>query len=68
MNERGFSTEMAVEAIKGTPPVTVAAAAISGAADWQTWVLVLTAIYVLMQIGWLGWKFVDKVRGKTGRE
>lgn len=63
IDERSFSTEFAVEAMKGAPPVAVAASTLSGAIDWQTWVMILTALYVLMQILWLGWRFVDKARG-----
>lgn len=65
IDERSFSTEFAGEALKGAPPVAVAATTLAGAVDWQTWVFILTAIYILMQIGWLAWKFVDRFRGKT---
>lgn len=60
-----FSSELATEAAKGAPPVAVAAASIAGAVDWQTWVFILTAMYVLLQIIWLGWRMVDKLRGKA---
>ena len=64
MNEHSLASDLASEAAKGAPPVAVAGTYIVGIVDWQTWVLILTAIYVLMQIGWLGWRFVDKAMGK----
>ncbi len=64
MYEKSFQTDFAAEALKGGPPVAVAASTAMGMVDWQTWVMVLTAIYVLMQIVWLGWKFVQKAQGK----
>lgn len=64
MDERTFSTEFASEALKGTPPVAVAASTIAGMIDWQSWVFILTALYLVMQIFFLGWKLVDKARGK----
>lgn len=64
IDERSFSTEFAGEALKGAPPVAVAATTLAGAIDWQTWVFILTAFYVLLQILWLVWKFADKLLGK----
>lgn len=64
MHDHNLSTEFASEALKGAPPVAVAATTLAGIIDWQTWVMILTAMYVLMQIMWLAWKFVDKARGK----
>jgi hypothetical protein len=64
MTDHQFATDFATEAAKGTPPVLVAGSAMMGAVDWQTWVFILTAIYLLMQIIWLGWKFVQKARGE----
>lgn len=59
-----FQHDFAQEAIKGTPPVAVAATAAVGAVNWQEWVFILTAFYLLLQIGWLGWKAWDRARGK----
>lgn len=68
MTDHSFSTEFGIEAIKGTPPVAIAATTMAGAIDWQTWVFVLTAMYVLLQIFWLLWKFFDKLAGKPVRD
>jgi hypothetical protein len=60
-----FSTDLAAEAAKGAPPVAIAATSLAGAVDWQTWVFILTAFYLLMQIIFLVWKMIDKLRGKA---
>ena len=65
MHDKTFATEFATEALKGTPPASVAATTLLGLVDWQTWVLVLTALYLLLQIGWLGWKMIDRALGKA---
>jgi hypothetical protein len=57
--------ELATEAAKALPPATVTATTIAGVIDWQTWVLVLTAMYLVLQITWLIWRFIDKAHGKT---
>ena len=64
MNQTGFQHDFAVEALKGTPPVAVAATAAVGAIDWQEWVFILTVAYLLAQLFWLGWKAWDRARGK----
>ncbi len=67
MKAHDFPQEFASEAIKGTPPVAVTAASLSGIVDWSSWVYVLTALYLALQIFWLGWKMYDRARGK-GKE
>lgn len=68
MNDPKISAEFATEAVKGSWPVAVATSSLVGMIDWQTWVLILTAFYVVMQIFWLGWRFVDKFRGKPSAD
>lgn len=63
MNDRGFSTEFAIEAVKGSPPVAVAAAAFAGMGI-NEWVAVLTGIYVLAQLGYLLWKWKREAGAK----
>jgi hypothetical protein len=63
-----LSGDIATEVAKGAPPATIAATTVAGIIDWQTWVLILTAIYALMQIGWLGWKMLDKALGRKERD
>lgn len=65
MKPHDFPQEFANEAAKGLPPVAVAAASVTGAVDWQTWVYILTAFYLVLQILWLAWKAIDKINGKT---
>ncbi|MDE8654764.1 hypothetical protein [Novosphingobium album (ex Liu et al. 2023)] len=56
MNEHNLATEAVAEAVKGAPPIAVAGAGQAGLIDWQTWVLVLTAIYLVMQMAYLAFK------------
>jgi hypothetical protein len=44
--------ELAVEAAKATPPVTVAGLSLWGV-TLHEWVLILTAVYTVLQIGFL---------------
>lgn len=53
------------EAAKGLPPATVAVTQMTGAVDWQTWVLMLTVAYLLLQIVYLVWKFIDRAQGRN---
>ena len=57
--------DFAQEAVKGAPPVLVSASSLVGVIDWQTWVLVLTAFYVVLQIIYLGWKMIDRAHGRS---
>lgn len=65
---KDFPHEFASEAAKGAPPIAVAAASLTGAIDWQTWVFILTAFYVGLQILWLLWKFVEKATGNDSED
>jgi hypothetical protein len=65
MSDKSFAADFAAEAAKGTPPVTVAATSITGWVDWDLWVYVLTALFLLMQIALLGWKLWDRAWGKN---
>lgn len=64
MSNHNISSDVATEAMKGVPPVAVAAASVVGAVDWQSWVLILTVVYLLMQMAYLAaksWReFIEK--------
>lgn len=66
MYEKSFQTDFASEALKGVPPVVVSAATAADAipVDWQALALMLTVAYLIMQMVWLGWKFIQKAQGK----
>lgn len=64
MKPHDLPSEFATETAKAFPPAAVSATAIAGIVDWQTWVLILTAFYLMMQIGWLAWKFWDRAHGE----
>lgn len=57
MSKQELVQSSAVEAVKGTPPVIVAATA--NAQSWSSADIVtaLTIIYLLLQILWLLWKW-----------
>ena len=59
--------EYVVEATKASPPVTVTGLAIAGA-SLQDWVLILTALYTLLQIFLLVRKYIKERRNGSGRE
>jgi hypothetical protein len=44
------------EAVKASPPIAVLGATVYGM-TLQDWVFVLTLIYLVIQIGWLLWKW-----------
>lgn len=43
-------------ALKSAPPVAVVAASAGAGLTLQDWVYVLTCAYLVLQIGYLGWK------------
>lgn len=47
-----FHHDLAVEAAKAAPPVTVVGMTLGGV-SLQEWVLILTAVYTVLQIGFL---------------
>jgi membrane protein implicated in regulation of membrane protease activity len=65
MSQHNLSTDFSVEALRGAPPVAVAATSVTGLVDWNVWVLILTALFLLLQIAWLGWKMIDRALGKS---
>lgn len=59
--------EYVMEATKASPPVAVTGLTIAGA-SLQDWVLILTAIYTVIQIALLIRKFFKERRDGSGRE
>lgn len=53
----GVANEVSTEVLKLAPPATVATMTILGY-SLSDWVLLLTAIYTLLQIVWLGRKYL----------
>lgn len=51
MHERSFSTEFAVEAVKGTPAVAMAAVTLNDV------LIIVSILYVLFQSAYLFWKW-----------
>lgn len=58
----GGNQETLIEAVKSSPPVTVIGLTLGGI-PLQEWVYILTIVYLLMQISWLGYsKFLRKAK------
>lgn len=57
---------VAAAAAKAAPPVAVSGAMIAGV-PMSDVVLGLTAVYLLLQIGYLVWKWRKEARGRGGR-
>lgn len=60
----GGNQETIIEAVKSSPPVTVIGLTLGGI-PLQEWVYILTIVYLLMQIGWLGYSKVLR-KAKAG--
>jgi hypothetical protein len=54
-------TEIVAEAIRATPPVAVAGATVAGV-PLNEIVLWLTIVYLVLQIGFLAWKWLNAHR------
>lgn len=65
MNNHSFSAEFAEQALKGSPPVAVTAGMLAGM-QMQDWVFALTLVYLLLQIGYLAWKWIRDIRNNAG--
>lgn len=57
--------EMAVQATFAAPPVSVTALTLAGI-GLQDWVLILTLIYTVLQIGWFVFDKAVRARRKGG--
>ena len=53
--------DIAVEGLKATPAVAVTSSMLAGV-NMASWVPPLTAVFLLMQIGWLAWKYWEKIK------
>lgn len=55
-------TAIASEASKSAPPTAVTLATVIAGVSLNEWVAIATLIYVLMQAGYLGWKWYKEYR------
>jgi hypothetical protein len=60
-----MKTELAAEAVKATPPLTVAGLAFAGV-SLQDWVLLLTVVYLILQIAFLVYDKLLKNKDHNG--
>ena len=67
MHNHNFSGDIAAETMKGAPPAAVAVSALAGL-PLEQWVFILTMIYLLLQIGWMAWKYADKLVNRKGAD
>jgi hypothetical protein len=54
--------EIAQEGLKATPPVLVTTAAVSNAWTPTEWMALATIIYIVLQAGYLVWKWYKEYR------
>lgn len=56
-------SDIAAAAGKSSPAVAVSAAALAGV-PLEQWAIILTIIYLVLQIAYLGWKWLRELRAK----
>jgi hypothetical protein len=57
-------SDVIAEAAKAAPPVAVATAATAGGITINEWVAIATLIYIVLQSGWLVWKWYHAIKDK----
>jgi hypothetical protein len=58
---QSLSGDALTAAGKSTPPLAVATLSVADV-GLQDWVLILTVVYLVLQIGYLAWKWVRAIR------
>jgi hypothetical protein len=60
--------DIALEGAKATPPVAVVTTTWAGGWSMNDTVIVLTIVYLLLQIGWLLWRWHRAASGRQAEE
>lgn len=60
-------SDLVTEAQKAAPPIVVSVATTIGGMSLQDWVYIATIGYIVLQAGWLIWKWYRAVRTKGWR-
>lgn len=57
-------SDIASEAIKAAPPVAITTAVTVGGLTLNEWVAIATLLYIVLQSGWLVWKWFHAIKDK----
>jgi uncharacterized membrane protein len=57
-------SDIASEAIKAAPPVVITTAVTIGGLTLNEWVAIATLLYIVLQSGWLVWKWYHAIKDK----
>ena len=57
-------SDIASEAIKAAPPVAITTAVTIGGLTLNEWVAIATLLYIVLQSGWLVWKWFHAIKDK----
>ena len=58
-------SDIASEAIKAAPPVAITTAVTVGGLTLNEWVAIATLLYIVLQSGWLVWKWFHAIKDKN---
>lgn len=59
--------EILQEAVNAAPPATVSSMYVAGIA-LSNWVIILTLVYLLLQIGWFVYRHIKEIRDGSFRD
>jgi uncharacterized membrane protein len=57
-------SDVLVEAAKAAPPVVITTAVTVGGLTLNEWVAIATLLYIVLQSGWLVWKWFHAIKDK----
>jgi uncharacterized membrane protein len=57
-------SDIVSEAIKAAPPVAITTAVTVGGLTLNEWVAIATLLYIVLQSGWLVWKWYHAIKDK----
>lgn len=58
-------SDIASEAIKAAPPIAITTAVTVGGLTLNEWVAIATLLYIVLQSGWLVWKWYHAIKDKN---
>ena len=61
-----MKTEVINETMKSLPPVGITVAAVVHEITLNTWVAIATLVYIVLQAGYLVWKWYKEVKASKG--
>lgn len=58
-------SDIVSEAIKAAPPIAITTAVTVGGLTLNEWVAIATLLYIVLQSGWLVWKWYHAIKDKN---